>query len=121
MALPEFYDLTDPTSNLAGNPCSDPLGTLAALQGLAADRLLLPPIFEENRIEFGERWAFPLVVGVSNWFMHRRVARAGLWTLAAYMAPMPVAVALAAMIGIGATRAERAQGMSGLRSRRRRR
>jgi hypothetical protein len=111
-ALPTFYDLTDPTSNLAADPCSDPLGNLAALMspggyGLEADRLVIPAFIEENRIAWLERWAMPLFVGTSQWFFTRRPVRTALWTLAAYMAPYPMAIYLAATTALGATMSER--------------
>ena len=102
MALPSIYDLTDPTSNLA------------------ADRLILPPFIEDNRIDYAERWALPLAVGTAVWLAGRGLLPTAAWTLGAYMAPMPVAALQALMMARGAQRATALSGLERVRFKRKR-
>lgn len=117
-ALPDYLNINDPASNLAGfgatpgytpaiapllnpdrppyyaydgtyigsgNTC-DPISDEPYLSGL-----LVPDILEENRLEWGQEYALPVLVGAAEFAKSGRALPAALWALGAFMAPMVVA------------------------------
>ncbi len=124
-ALPDYLDISDPARNLAGAPSynegpyptpgrqlyraydgtpigyskgCDPISAEPMLSGLDAVYLpaeFLPDFVTENRITWGDWYAMPLIAGALAYSTGRTPLQTALWSLAAYMAPLPVAGLLA--------------------------
>lgn len=67
----------------------DPLTAEPELSGV-----IVPDFLEDSRLEGGQQWALPLVAGVGSLAAGASPLTIGLWTLGAYMAPLPAAVLL---------------------------
>lgn len=70
----------------------DPLTAEPELSGV-----LVPDFLEDNRIEMGQSWALPLLLGVAAWKQGGGPLLGALGVLAAYMAPLPTAAVIAGM------------------------
>lgn len=105
-ALPTFYpDIQEPESNLAdlvylaanGSPIGRGVPWESdLLQDKSLEGLLVPDILAENRVEMGQQWAVPLILGVQSYRHSGDALKAGLMALFGYMAPLPAAVVYAA-------------------------
>jgi hypothetical protein len=87
-----LYRAWDGTPIGYGNTC-DPITDEPFLSGLDGSyiRALVPDVLSENRIEWGDDMAVPLIVGVAKYFQTRSPLQAALWAVGGYVAPYPVA------------------------------
>lgn len=142
MALPSFYDLDDPSSNLAaafdvpqpitphrrthymaadgttigyGNTC-DPIGDEPMLSGLDLYDITeyVPEVLQDNRITWMRAFSMPLLVGSIAYAMDKRLLTIAALSAASYMAPYPTALVGAYMIA-----SPKFSAMRGRRNRRR--
>lgn len=73
----------------------DPLTAEPQLSGV-----LVPDVLEENRITWAEQWAAPLLAASLVYASDNTPLTTVLWALGAYIAPYPVAIALAVPMGM---------------------
>jgi hypothetical protein len=131
MALPGYFDdeYEDLTSNLAAVPVPpqgtpyfaadgtplgrskscDPITMEPMLSGLFDDgltpRAFVPEVLSDNRVEIGQEWALPLLAAVAAYHQGASPLQTALWSLGAYVAPLPTAGLLAyQMAGYGQMR-----------------
>ena len=123
MALPSFYDLDDPSSNLAaafdvpkaiptpaakrylvgdgttigyGGTC-DPITDGPMLSGLDLYDVTdyVPEVLQDNRVTWMEAFSMPLAVAALGYAAHARPLTIAALSAASYMAPYPAALATA--------------------------
>jgi hypothetical protein len=118
-SMPDFLHMDDPTRNLAGLSATpnwpvgqsyyaidgtpigrgvacDPITDEPDLSGFDAyERLAVPAVLSDNRIDWGEDFAVPLMIGSIRFVQSGSALNAALWALAGYMVPYGVAAVVA--------------------------
>jgi hypothetical protein len=94
---PQLYRAYDGTPIGYSKGC-DPISAEPMLSGLdffLPPKVFVPDILTDNRVEFGEQWGLPLLAATVAYHQGMTPLQTALWSLGAYVAPLPAAGLLA--------------------------